>query len=301
MHCTRWYRTLGMITLASGGLTTPALAECKIDEARTGGVAPRIEARAQCIEDQSNLISMLQTERDAADSRSDELTKQVETLISNMEKLVAENGELRVALSHDHDFAPTDHLHDLVTHDHNYATTQHTHDYAAQGHDHNYATINHGHNVPELPSGIVVASSVACNELDRGPWSTFTEGVGRFIIGAGDGSGNNLKSYAPFGAVWPNGWERSTGGEETVTLTEGQLPVHSHGLFLSIGEGIGKDDSDRQLFRYNSEYARNIFSLLASDRFFEGAAPTKSGASQPHTNMPPYIALYFCKKDQPQE
>ena len=87
---------------------------------------------------------------------------------------------------------------------------------------------------PALPSGIVVASTVACSDLTNGPWSAFTDGAGRFIIGAGAHSNHDLSSYAVFGDK-VSGWQEAIGGEEMVTLTMDEMPRHTHRIDMFYG------------------------------------------------------------------
>ena len=124
------------------------------------------------------------------------------------------------------------------------------------------------------PKGIVVTSTRRCNDLGTG-WQEYTEGQGRFILGVGQGP---LSAFV--GAD-------TTGGQENVVLTPAQMPSHTHVLSyvpevsnLSGGSYAVMSDT-----RHPSQ---------ASVRRTEPTSPAGSGA--PHPNMPPYVALYFCKK-----
>ncbi len=87
----------------------------------------------------------------------------------------------------------------------------------------------------------------------------------RFIFGAG-------KSYSL----------NDLGGEATHTLTVDEMPIHNHKQYIEIwnedggqaGNGITSNGSKilEQILYWQSEY---------------------SGGSQPHNNLPPYIALYW--------
>lgn len=74
-------------------------------------------------------------------------------------------------------------------------------------------------NAQGLSLGIVVASLEPCSNLS-GSWQNFEEGAGRFLIGANAGQQPSLGVRQLL----------SVGGEETVTLTEAQMPSHSHGV-----------------------------------------------------------------------
>ncbi len=89
---------------------------------------------------------------------------------------------------------------------------------------------------------------------------------GRTIVGAVRGS-NDTYGF------------RRTGGSETHTLTKDEMPNHQHSMGVFIrGEGGGSGYS----------YTRPANG--------HGDPTSAAGGGQPHNNMPPYIALYICKK-----
>ena len=129
--------------------------------------------------------------------------------------------------------------------------------------------------IDPAPSGMVAAFTGqadvddVANHCPEG-WSNFDEARGRFIVGAGPQSVLS-EDLTPF----------SEGGEERVTLKESEMPRHNHGGALMIKDGT-------------------LYGMLNDNRFHNSGAGITlhaSGSSQPHNNMPPYIALYFCKKD----
>lgn len=140
-----------------------------------------------------------------------------------------------------------------------------------------------------LPTGFVAA-------FDRqngcpGGWSDFTPAAGRFIIGV-DGT----KFKLPYLAGSPS---YQTGGEEFHALTVSEMPRHNHRISTGysadwhngLAGGLHTGGIDPVFGSKNPEVRRDGgFGIL--DRILE-----PSGDSQPHNNMPPYIALYFCKKD----
>lgn len=66
------------------------------------------------------------------------------------------------------------------------------------------------------------------------------------------------------------------GGEENVTLSEAQMPLHSHAESVAV------------------PFAGSIAAGVPTTYAVSGAGATGSaGASQPHTNMPPYYALLY--------
>ena len=81
-----------------------------------------------------------------------------------------------------------------------------------------------------------------------------------------------------------------TGGSETVSLLESEIPAHSHGLRASL------DDADLR----NPTPARSL--AKASGNLYVAGAPnialapealTPAGGDQPHNNMQPYLTFYF--------
>lgn len=89
------------------------------------------------------------------------------------------------------------------------------------------------------------------------------------------------------------------GGAETVTLNEAQMPAHRHSITSSppgedIHDGFGGSGEKWGLSpEYDSSKPpQNGWSVTQHTSFM-----SIKGSSKPHNNMPPYIALYFCKKD----
>jgi microcystin-dependent protein len=82
-----------------------------------------------------------------------------------------------------------------------------------------------------------------------------------------------------------------TGGETSVTLTQSQLPVHTHGVLAasSSGQGSPAGHSFGALGRGKpAAYAAggSLVSLNAN-------SVTVSGGNQPHNNLPPYLVMNF--------
>lgn len=126
----------------------------------------------------------------------------------------------------------------------------------------------------QFPAGAVVAFDRSCPE----GWRFFESGSGRFILGAGKGRGLSEREIG------------DKAGEEEVTLTEAQMPRHAHRpplnkeTFNTEIPGIGHRFNDNAQNQGNHK--------------FTGSGETGfAGGGRPHNNMPPYIALYFCKKD----
>jgi microcystin-dependent protein len=102
---------------------------------------------------------------------------------------------------------------------------------------------------------------------------------GRHAIGFGQGSG--LASYS----------QGQVGGEESVTLTVGQLPAHTHTAQASSAPGTSPGPggnywaSQNQVFLY-SNAPSGTTAMAAS-------AIGATGGGQPHDNMPPYLVLNY--------
>jgi len=83
-----------------------------------------------------------------------------------------------------------------------------------------------------------------------------------------------------------------TGGAETVSLLESEIPSHSHALRASI------DDADLQIPQPSMTLAKssgqNAFSSTANLVNLAPEALPPTGGDQPHNNMQPYLTFYFC-------
>ncbi len=116
----------------------------------------------------------------------------------------------------------------------------------------------------------------------------------------GNGKSNfalpNMQGNAPM--FWGQGPGLSlhdigeTGGSETVSLLESEIPSHSHTM-----RGNGVDLADT-----NVVSATASFAVSASGTLYQGAANVilsdqtlvPAGGDQPHNNMMPYLTLNFC-------
>lgn len=145
-----------------------------------------------------------------------------------------------------------------------------------------------------IPSGAVLAFDRKCPE-ELG-WKLYEPGIGRFIISAGTPSHPKHEKWkrrlssGGFEEVQLSSYRLNAGGgEELVTLSTAEMPKHNHPL--SVMSGPTND------FLGGS---RNDFGIAAgynSERRQQNSVLKSMGASTAHNNMPPYIALYFCKKE----
>jgi hypothetical protein len=110
-------------------------------------------------------------------------------------------------------------------------------------------------------------------------WTYFNPTGGRFIVGAGEHTNTGLREYPSY--VEDN--TQAIGGEQEHVLLEEEMPSHDHQQVWGQGGGT--------LGAAHGESVRD----------FPGKAvpqsTLKKGGGKAHNNMPPYVALYFCKKD----
>ena len=84
-----------------------------------------------------------------------------------------------------------------------------------------------------------------------------------------------------------------TGGSDTVTLLESEIPSHAHTLRGDVNVAESPDPSGNTLARgssinvYHSNTNQNLVAMA------EGSlAP--AGGDQPHNNLQPYLTFHFC-------
>lgn len=123
---------------------------------------------------------------------------------------------------------------------------------------------------------------------------------------------NNVNPANLFGGTWERIQDRfllaagssysagSTGGEATHTLTVDEMPSHGHGQRATAygysGWASYTTDNYGVMFKNGSEnyFSPNIKQNAANVSMFTSTSST--GGSQPHNNMPPYLAVYMWKR-----
>lgn len=80
------------------------------------------------------------------------------------------------------------------------------------------------------------------------------------------------------------------GGSETVTLTAGQLPAHSHTLSATTAAASSAAGPSGSLLATSSVA---LYGTGAAASPMAGAAITASGGNQPHENMAPFLGLNY--------
>jgi len=140
-----------------------------------------------------------------------------------------------------------------------------------------------------VPKGAVLAFDVV-HGCPSG-WTRFTSANGRVIIGVGAGNADAK------GQLLSERRLSETGGEETVVLTTDEMPRHNHG-----GETGTPKPALNYFHRADGHFDSQLVSNPRTGEAFDNHTDhtheiAAEGGDTPHNNMPPYIALYLCKKD----
>lgn len=82
-----------------------------------------------------------------------------------------------------------------------------------------------------------------------------------------------------------------TGGSETVTLLESEIPAHSHTLSTSVRPADSLNPGQLSPGTGNNMYTAAAGATLVA---MAPDALAPAGGDQPHNNMQPYLTLSFC-------
>jgi microcystin-dependent protein len=85
-----------------------------------------------------------------------------------------------------------------------------------------------------------------------------------------------------------------TGGSETVTLLESEIPAHAHSLMASGTSSSKPNPSGNAIARVQSGATPYVPPAGAPLTPFSDQALAPAGGDQPHNNMQPYLTLSFC-------
>lgn len=147
--------------------------------------------------------------------------------------------------------------------------------------------------IPELPGGAVVAFDGKC-PINAG-WVPYEDGAGKVVLGAGSGTlrfrGPHRPKDAPHELSLTPVALGDQGGEEQHTLSPKEMPSHDH-------PGSRTDDTPLRTSAPldNAKSSQgDLHPINQTSRVPVVVAP--QGGDAAHNNMPPYIALYFCKKE----
>ena len=85
-----------------------------------------------------------------------------------------------------------------------------------------------------------------------------------------------------------------TGGSETVTLLESEIPTHVHALRASNDAAVANQPAGNALSRPFGR-GNNLFNATNSPLvMMSPSAAAPAGGDAPHNNMQPYLTFYFC-------
>ncbi len=121
-------------------------------------------------------------------------------------------------------------------------------------------------------------------------WSLFTPAGGRVVVGAGvhrneDMNGALLSAHTSFA----ENEKASIGGEEVHNLSVDEMPRHNHSFASNpVTRGGWGGQATRTFAVGGSEPVSDLV---------VGGTVGLNGGDQPHNNMPPFVALYYCKFD----
>jgi microcystin-dependent protein len=82
-----------------------------------------------------------------------------------------------------------------------------------------------------------------------------------------------------------------TGGLVSHTLTQSEMPAHTHGLYASTAVANTGDPSGALPAR-KGRLSRDMFNGTANTALVSSSV-SNTGGSQPHDNMQPYLGLHF--------
>ena len=139
--------------------------------------------------------------------------------------------------------------------------------------------------VPSVPNGAVVAFDRS--ECPDG-WGPFVEGRSRVIVGASN-QGDTI-GWDENGIPLTQRSFRNEGGSEEHTLSESEMPPHVHNIVsFPWGQSVNSNGSNNRLDVDDGPPWNGNQGTLITD---------SKGSGDPHNNMPPYIALFLCKKGE---
>jgi microcystin-dependent protein len=103
----------------------------------------------------------------------------------------------------------------------------------------------------------------------------------------------DLRGRAPVHAGQGNGLSNRTlgenGGEESVTLTTNQVPLHSHAVLGSLDAAAGGDPTNQ----ITGGSSIPIYHTPSGNNIFNPTAVSNVGGNQPHENMGSFLTISF--------
>ena len=132
------------------------------------------------------------------------------------------------------------------------------------------------------PVGSIYMSVNATNPsaLFGGTWEQIK---GRFLIGTGANETNNADYWGAYPAGSVNCPAGEMGGEAKHTLTVNEMPNHTH--IVRVGW------SNTKGWGLITSYGNDANAVVDA-----GTTTWAAGGDKPHSNMPPYLAVYMWKR-----
>lgn len=85
-----------------------------------------------------------------------------------------------------------------------------------------------------------------------------------------------------------------TGGVETVTLTESQIPSHTHSAKIPVSTTTIPSPTDRNTGYVQGAVNVDLFGSTSGTGLMKGSHLSSSGGGHDHTNQQPYQVLNYC-------
>jgi microcystin-dependent protein len=82
-----------------------------------------------------------------------------------------------------------------------------------------------------------------------------------------------------------------TGGSETVTLLESEIPAHSHAVSVSQADALVGSPVGQQ---FATGIGIGMYATPGALTQLNPSALAPAGGDQPHNNLQPYLTFYFC-------
>lgn len=138
---------------------------------------------------------------------------------------------------------------------------------------------------------LAIASNTALFSL----YGTFYGGDGRTTFGLPDLRGRRAMGQGTGPGLTPRS-EGQRGGAETVTLTERELPAHSHAVNATNADGDQPGPGGKILAAAppNGAGSETIYSDQPANRAMSDAMIERTGAAAPIDLKSPFVALRYC-------
>jgi microcystin-dependent protein len=105
----------------------------------------------------------------------------------------------------------------------------------------------------------------------------------------------DLRGRVPF-HVSGSFTQGQAGGQEFHTLTQQEMPAHTHALSgnTAVVGGSANATQGSPLSNYWANNGKNVFSTGQANAAMSPATVTNVGGSQPHENRSPFLVLNYC-------